>query len=200
MLLTWIVFGKRLAATIAINHFRGAQNVMAASGKSRLQVAQKESRKRLVGDKALEKYALQFWGVTARVTILAAIADATCDIPFLISCVTTSIGNYFFGGTLNKQSCKPFLVRHATMDRLTRRMPAFSQAMHLPLSFDSHHAISTHADRCTMHLSFFEQPYPPQVMQRLGTNSDYNLYHRISRGINSSKIELVGHLTQATLI
>ena len=106
----------------------------------------------------------------------------------------------FFGGTLNKQSCKLFLERHATMDRLTRRMPAFSQAMHLPLSFDSHHAISTHADRCTMHLSFFEQPYPPQVMQRLSNNSDHNLYHRISRGINSSKIELVGHLAQATLI
>ena len=50
---------------------------MIASGPPRLQVAQKESRKRLVGDKALEKYALQFWGATARVAILATIAHAT---------------------------------------------------------------------------------------------------------------------------
>ena len=92
------MFGKRQAATIAIKDYRGTQSVMIASGPPRLQVAQKESRKRLVGDKALEKYALQFWGATARVAILATIAYATCDIPFLISCITTSIGNIFFGG------------------------------------------------------------------------------------------------------
>ena len=60
-------------------HYRGAQSISIASGTSCLQVAQKENRKRLVGDKALEKYALQFWGATARVVILATIAHATLN-------------------------------------------------------------------------------------------------------------------------
>ena len=87
-------------------HYRGAQSITIASGTSCLQVAQKESRKRLVGDKALEKYALQFWGATARAAILATVAYATRNI-HLTSHVTNSKGNCLFcGGAINRKSCR----------------------------------------------------------------------------------------------
>ena len=73
-------------------HYRGAQSITIASGTSCLQVAQKESRKRLVGDKALEKYALQIWGATARAAILATVAHAPRNT-YITSRVTNSIRN-----------------------------------------------------------------------------------------------------------
>ena len=85
---------------------RDAQSITIASGTSCLQVAQKESRKRLVGDKALEKYALQFWGATARAAILATVAYATRNI-HLTSHVTNSKGNCLVcGGAINRKSCR----------------------------------------------------------------------------------------------
>ena len=130
-------------------HYRGAQSITIASGTSCLQVAQKESRKRLVGDKALEKYALQFWGATARAAILATVAYATRNI-HLTSHVTNSKGNCLFcGGAINRKSCRviPPSDMPPRIGSLATRLLRFSEAIHLSLSFDSHQAVSARLDR-----------------------------------------------------
>ena len=143
---------------------------MIASGTPRLRVAQKESRKHLVGDKALEKYALQFWGATARAAILATVAYATRNT-YLTSHVTNSKGNCLFrGGAINRKSCRvipssDMPPRIGSLATRLLRFPKPSICLCLPTRTRQFPlvwiALTSFGLRATMHLSCIKQSDTP---------------------------------------